>query len=278
MTSAVYPIQLESINDFLKIAERLDRGDIEETDLATAVTRLPSLTETCLVALASHSQTQALNSPRFGWAIARVADETAVVQQIETSLQARAAWYLGRAANNYFRPNLAFAALARAKEAFQQLKDEDWVAACIWQQHALPWAKTNLHESAVQVQATLDRLSVPNAALAEFREHCRLTLAYIQALMGNYSDSKKRLRESAEVFKEQQDQDGLINCQLICGNVLIRQSKFEEAILELEACVALAASKANARISKRLVYFYSAALFLNFSVRLVVFRKQKRHI
>ncbi len=241
MAANVSPGHSESIAEFLKMAARLDGGEIEEADLAAAVSLLPDLTQARLAELADQSQLYAPSNPRLGWAIAKVVDVTAVAQQVELSLQARAAWYLGRAANNYVRPQRAFAALRRAEAAFAILEEETWIAACHWQQHVLAWAKPNLNQSATEVEAALAAFSKPNSPLAAFSNDCRLTLAYIQTLIGDYPQALNLLATCEKVFHAEQNQIGIINCRLIRVNIFRRQSS-SEALPELESCMALAKS------------------------------------
>jgi hypothetical protein len=136
--------QDQAVLEYLHLAGKVTGGVIAESELAALVTNLPKLSEQMLGELADESYRLGPSEPRLGWAIAMVADKAAGRQELDLWIRARAAWYLGRAANRYSRPRLAAEAVERAREAFLILEEEEWLAACDWQAAVLPWAYPDL--------------------------------------------------------------------------------------------------------------------------------------
>ncbi|MCI0727405.1 MAG: CHAT domain-containing protein [Chloroflexi bacterium] len=219
---------------------------LDEADLAAVVAPLPPIGHELLEHLAEQAEQAGQCEPRYGWAVAYVADRAASHQAAAPLLQAKAAWYLGRAANAYVRPNLAAAAIERAYEIFANLGENNWVAACNWQRHSLPWAQPDLRQTIIELEAALvameqaDRTATQAKLVqVDFAPHCRLTLAYAQTLAGEFAVALQNLERSEQLFTGRQDLLNQAYCWLIKAGALRRQSLFDQAISWLEKAQAL---------------------------------------
>lgn len=216
-----------------------------EPELDTAVRELPVLTYDGLEKLAEYSRAEAHKRPKFSWILTRAAYESAVVHDVGLRLRGMAAWHLGRAANDYARPNLAAEAIERARAAFEGLDDPFWLAACDWQFNVLAWARPNLQQCLAEVEAALETISREQEQPIDFRNGCRMTLAYVQILAGHYEDAHKNIDICEQVCQQEQNQPGIIYCKRLRGYTFFRQSEFDEALVELENALAMARRFSN---------------------------------
>jgi hypothetical protein len=90
-----------SVTTYLDLANRFYENEISERDLPTLVAQLPSINEVILKKLARHAEEIGLSEPRRSWSIASVADVAAGLIEYDLFLQSKAAWYLGRACNDW---------------------------------------------------------------------------------------------------------------------------------------------------------------------------------
>ena len=220
---------------YLELARQLDRDLTLEVGLVEAAAQLPPLTTDLLAALAARSETASLDRPRYGWAIMAVAD-VAAARTPDRLLHALAAWHLARAANDWLRPDRVKAAVQRARAIFAELNEPGWLAACDWQLYATPWTH-NFNTAVTQLTQALAGLC--EADLNLFVPHCRLSLAYAAALIGNYALAEEQLVASEQVFATQHDHLNLARCLTVQARNLRQQAKFEPAIDTLNRALKL---------------------------------------
>ncbi|CAG0944868.1 hypothetical protein ANRL1_01995 [Anaerolineae bacterium] len=220
---------------YLTLAQQLDRDLARETDLALTASQLPPLTTELLQALVDQAEVASLDRPRYGWAILAVADATAA-HISDRFLQARAAWHLARAANDWVRPDRVEAALLRARAGFAELNEPGWLAACDWQLYAVPWTR-NFNAAVTQLSLALEGLI--DAGFSTFVLHCRLALAYAATLIGNYALAADQLAVSEQDFAAQHDQLNMARCLITRARSLRQQAQFEPAMAALNHALKL---------------------------------------
>lgn len=211
---------------YLTLAQQLDRDLALETDLSLATSQLPPLTAELLQALVDQAEVASLDRPRYGWAIMAVAD-AAAAHISDRFLQACAAWYLARAANDWLRPDRVEAAVQRARALFADLNEPGWLAACDWQLYAVPWTR-NFNTATTQLTHALEGLI--EADLSAFVPHCRLPLAYAAALIGSHALAEEQLIASEQTFAAQHDHLNVARCLITRARNLRPQAQFEQAI------------------------------------------------
>ncbi|HLF25885.1 MAG TPA: CHAT domain-containing protein [Anaerolineae bacterium] len=211
---------------YLVLAENLYRDASIEPDLVEIAAQLPLLNHGLLNWLADQSQAASLVRPRYAWALMAVTDAAATYVS-DHFLQVLAAWYLGRAANDWVRPDRAQPALRRARAGFDALGEEGWMAACDWQLYALPWIG-NFNEAATELGRALDGLTQAN--FDHLVPHCRLTLAYAQILSGSHVHAAENITASEREFIGRNDPLNVARCLVIRARGLRQQAKFDQAI------------------------------------------------
>ncbi|MFN8597858.1 MAG: CHAT domain-containing tetratricopeptide repeat protein [Anaerolineae bacterium] len=217
------------------LAQQLDRDLTLESDLLAATSHLPPLTAERLDALADRAATASLDRPRYGWALMAVAD-AAATHTADRFVQACAAWQLARAANDWLRPDRVEAAVQRARAAFAELNEPGWLAACDWQLYAVPWTR-NFNTAVTQLTSALAGLI--EADFSAFVPHCRLSLAYAAALIGNHALADEQLVASEQEFAAQNDRLNLARCLITRARNLRQQAQFESAIEALNQVLKL---------------------------------------
>ncbi|GIK57939.1 MAG: CHAT domain-containing protein [Chloroflexota bacterium] len=226
--------QQPSAAAYLAEAERLFHGRLPPENLPHQAAQLPPLDRSLLEYLAGHAAQLALTQPKHSWAVTAVAEAAAHTHDL--FLQGLAAWHVARAANAWVRPQLVEAAITRARAAFVQLDEPGWLAACDWQQNALPWTRPNFKDAAATLTNALHSLEA--AGFDHLLPDCRLSLAYAHLLIGNFDQAKELTEASEQIYQAQNDQLGLGRCLLTHASRLRRQSHFAKAQNCLEQAMA----------------------------------------
>ncbi|MBX3055563.1 MAG: CHAT domain-containing protein [Anaerolineae bacterium] len=211
---------------YLAEAERLFHGRLSPESLPHLAAQLPLLDRPLLDHLADYADQLALTQPKHGWAVTAVA-EAAAAYTPDLFLHGLAAWYIARAANAWVRPQLVEAAIARARTAFAQLDEPGWLAACDWQQNALPWTRPNFQDAAATLSDALH--SLETAGFDHLLPDCRLSLAYAYLLIGQFEETAAQIAQAEQTFQERNDRLSLARCLFIKGSYLRRQTYFEAA-------------------------------------------------
>ncbi|HKJ38170.1 MAG TPA: tetratricopeptide repeat protein, partial [Anaerolineales bacterium] len=222
---------------YLSLADDLFKGTVLENDLPAVTAGLPVLDKELLDILANQAETLATTQPRLGWAITKVAQESASLQSNDLFLHSLSAWYLARACNHWTQPKRVHDAVYIARRGFTELKDKGWLAACDWQDNALAWTKLNFTEAAQKLKEALN--SLEGSGLDEFIPDCRLSLAYAQILIGEHEDALKNIRLSEAAFITRGDALNQARCWLYQASSLRRQDQFEEAHHKLESALSV---------------------------------------
>lgn len=171
---------------------------------AAKAVALPPLTADLLDKLAVYTLHIGLQSPRQGWTLMAAADKLACIQDNDF-LAAKAAWYLGRAANEYGRPHLAVEPLNRAETLFTALNEPGWLAAVTWQRHALCWAAPDLALAVRELESAAATLANAPGPLLAYAPHCQLTLAYARLLLGDHDGLLTLLEQLRDTFAAAND-------------------------------------------------------------------------
>ncbi|MFZ0548768.1 MAG: hypothetical protein WAM60_25180, partial [Candidatus Promineifilaceae bacterium] len=206
-----------------------------------AASAFPPLTHEHLDELANYAMEASLEFPRRGWEIMADAHNRAKLTQ-DVLLSAKAAWYLGRAANEYGRPRLAAEALARAEQQFTNLNDPEWLAAVTWQRYALCWANA---DNALAVQSLQQALTtLKNTAtthpLHAYIPQCRLTLTYAKLLKGDHEDLPLLLQKCTADFTAANDLPNQSRTLFVQSGLLRRTAPYSEAKAASQQGMALA--------------------------------------
>lgn len=221
---------------YLERAHQLFTRELAETGLAAAVAGLPPLTQPLLARLVAEAGTVGPTRPRHRWAIMAVADAVAR-QQDDPRLQARAAWELARAANRWFRPGQAIAAAQRAESLFRAVAEPGWVAASIWQAHALPWAHTNFREAVAALEQALAGLSA--AGHDDLVPACRRDLGYAYLLVQEGEKGLAELTAVEQVFREREQPLEVGRTLVSKAAALRRLGHFDQALETVAQALAL---------------------------------------
>jgi tetratricopeptide (TPR) repeat protein len=211
---------------YLELAKRLADGSLSMATLPHLAAQLPALDRLLLDSLATHTDHLALGQPKQGWAVAAVAEAAAILTN-DPFLQALAAWYVARAGNAWVRPDVVATAVTHARDLFTQLGETGWLAACDWQQNALPWTRPNFQDAAATLTNALYDLQA--AGFDHLVPHCRLSLAYAHLLIGNFAEAAAQTDAAAQTFQQENNLLGLAYCLFTRGAYLRRQTHFEAA-------------------------------------------------
>ncbi|MCA9948976.1 MAG: CHAT domain-containing protein [Anaerolineales bacterium] len=226
----------QTLAHYRALAEDLYHNRLPVEDLPAYTAQPPPLDRQLLDHLADQAQNASLTRPRYGWALMVVAD-TAVQQTTDPFLKALAAWYLARAANGWFRPDLVETAVTRARTLFTELNKPGWVAACAWQLNAVPWTRPNFNTAAEQLEGALEPLK--NSDLQHLLPACRCSLAFTYLLIGRFAEAAVQVDAAESAFKEAGDELGAARCLYIRASYQRRQSKLQPAILNTEKALAV---------------------------------------
>lgn len=224
--------RFDACSTYVDLSNQLFDHTISERSLRQSARELPSIDLVLLDRLAQRAEEWAAVEPRRAWAIAKVAYSAASLQQCEPYLLAMAAWYLGRAANDWAQPKRVQAAISHARRGFQQLNQPAWVAACDWQLNALPWTRPSFSEAAQTLQRALAVLE--DSHFDRFIPYCRLALAYAQVLTGNLERAIENIQISKNKFLSDGDQLNLARCWFYEAGCLRRQDRIDDAFKTLE--------------------------------------------
>lgn len=248
------------LQDYLNLANDLLNGQLPKKVLPKALAQLAPLDENLLTQLAQHAEAASITEPQRGWAISQIADHAA--RDSHPMLQARAAWYLGRAYNDVGQPKLVKSTLSRARRQFERLHETGWVAACDWQLNVLSWTKPHFPSSTAQLKTALFNLE--EAGLISFLPQCRMALIYAQILSEDFASAKENIERCEIIFRSKEDQLNLARCWLLHASWLRRQNEFDAAYAKMSAALALfeefnaPLDAAKARYQTALWYFFSA--------------------
>jgi len=218
----------DPVTFYLDLANKLFENVVSERDLPAITAQLPSLNKDNLHKLARHAEEAGQTEPRRGWAITVIGDSAANSQSCNLLVRSLAAWYLGRACNQWTRPKRVVAAIERAREGFIELNEQGWVAACDWQLNALSWTKPDFNQAARALKKALEDMQ--NAGFHDFVPHCRLSLAYALILTGKYDEAQENILASETTFSVKKDTLSQARCWRIEASRLRRMARFDEAI------------------------------------------------
>jgi len=217
---------------FLRLADKVYAGEAKRNELFDLILGLPPIDLELLDALADQAESAALAQPRLGWAICEVAEIASRRQHCALFTRSMAAWYLGRAANNWVQPQKAQKAIARARNGFVRLNEPGWVAACAWQANALPWLSADLKKSEEELKRCLTEFDI--SAFKKFVPLCGLTLAQTQNVLEKFAEAESTVKVCEDHFGLNKDDINLARCWLIRANILRRRNCFQEAIRYFE--------------------------------------------
>ncbi|MBK9054515.1 MAG: CHAT domain-containing protein [Chloroflexi bacterium] len=206
------------INALLTLANDLHQRRLVETDLPDVMRQVP-LDESTLYDLIHQANSASRQQPRQGWAIMAVA-AAAATNHLSPFPQALAAWHLGRLNNEYARPLQARETLAQARHLFTELNEPGWLAACTWQENALPSASLNLPQSITALQNALETLENAEDTLVSLAPQCRFTLATTQLMVGDLASARPHIQGCEQIFRANRDPFNLGRCLLAkisCG-------------------------------------------------------------
>lgn len=212
------------ITPYLVLAQQLAENLALEPTLPQISRQLPTLTFPLLSNLAEHGEVTGRNNPRFGWAILAIT-HAAAQHQPQQQLQAQAAWHLSRAANQWVRPKRATEAITQARQLFDN-EQSGWLAACRWQQYALPWTIPNFSEAVSQL--TQAQHDLAQAGFDHWLAHCQLSLAYAHILTNNHLQANQLLDKCETTFANLSFEAAC--CWLFRASSLRRRNEYEPAI------------------------------------------------
>lgn len=215
------------IQNYQRLAWALWGGEVLEDELPAAAAHLPPLDETLLHRLARMAEEKSYARPRLGWAISAVCD-AAATHLGQPFLQAVAAWYLARAANDWVRPTRVEAAIQRARPLFVALGRTDWVAACDWQINAVPWLRPDARQAASTLATVAEQLSTTEDAT--WPAGCRLALAYAYLLLGELRLAEDTLAQVEATFHLLGQRYALLRCAYVRIGILRRQGHVHESL------------------------------------------------
>ena len=231
MKSGDFPTHLE---EFIRLASRSMKGKRLAGLTKSDLDALPTITEAFLNDSFNLAQQHSLANPKLSWAISYVVALATNRQKVDKVLEARAAWNLGWAANEWVEPRLAEQALSVAKPIFEQIGDRGWVAACDWQLNALPWTKTNFQDAKQGLEVALAGL---HNGMDAFIPRCRQALAFTNLLLNTPETlgQAEQLLEAAEsAFNLSGDSVGIARTWRQRAALLTRKSRRSEAIAILQ--------------------------------------------
>lgn len=248
----------EHITLYLNLAAKLNTDSAMERHLSNLVVDFPPLTSAILDELVQEAEREILARPRLGWAIMAVTD-AAAARQPEHLLQAKAAWFLAWAANEWVQPKRVAAAVDRAQALFTTLDKPGWVAACQWQRNTLPWTRPDSTQARIELEAALEVLPI-DPETRSFVPHCRLALAYLLLMVGLFDEALTLIDESEAYFKEHQDILNQARCWFVKAACLRRKNHFGQAMAyaqqALECFEELRAAGDIARTKCQIGYLY----------------------
>lgn len=221
---------------YLTKAKTLAKNQIDQSELRQLVASLPPCDHSLSAALAAEAEALSLTKPRQAWAIMAVA-EAAARRHDDLLLQATAAWRLARMANEWVRPHKVDAAISRARPLFEDLQEPAWVAACDWQQNALPWTRTDFAATESALRRALEGLDRPG--FRDFLPSCRASLAYAQLLNLKHEEALTTISQSEGTFRQQNQWLSVARCLFIKSAVLLRQGQFEQALHIIDEAIQL---------------------------------------
>lgn len=255
-------LEKETTRPYLTLARQLFTDESLEKLLPAKAAALPRLTLPLLETLVAEAKNLILSQPRLSWAIMAVADAAAPYFSSSSRkdtlfLQALAAWQLARAANAWLEPQRAETAVSRAEITFTQLGRNDWLAACTWQRHAVPWLSDNFPQAVAKLTQTLEALSAPH--FEPYLPDCRFSLAQAHILAENFDLATSQLDQNKQYFAQREDQLGQWYYHILNLNLYRRQGKTSLASEQLEKAQAIAAPH-QAPVYQGLMLFYQAYL------------------
>jgi CHAT domain-containing protein len=248
----------DALLPFLSLADQLYSGFLSEEEFPSHISALPSLDDALLTALTEAAQTTYQTAPRRGWALAAVADQAAQRTR-DLPLQARAAFSLAWAANEWYQPARVTEAVTRARAGFVALREPGWVAACDWQLYAHPWTRNDFTLAAEKLTEALAGLQ--RAGLQAWIPSCQLALAAAYTLRGQYQEAQSLIAQSGTFFTTQENRVGLIQCWLATLRVLRREGQLDALNAHLAQEVSLfhgvemTVAATQARFQKAFVYY-----------------------
>lgn len=222
-TDAPHPSPLPQ---YLQVAEDLFHHRLSAEDLPQTTAHLPIISRALLATLTQQAETAVLTQPASAYALIATA-EAAAQYSHDLFLRGLAAWQLARAANAWVRPQLVETAVSRAQTLFTQLQEPGWLAACTWQQNALPWTRPNFIQATAALEQALTALQV--AEMDDFVPHCRLSLAYAYLLSGRFAEAERETAVAQQTFQQSNDAFGLGQCRYTQASALRRQTHFQAA-------------------------------------------------
>jgi tetratricopeptide (TPR) repeat protein len=191
---------------------------------------LPPLTRTVLDGLTAHARELEWRDPALACALMQAADLSAQHHpDTPPPVQAAAAWWHAWAAHAWRRPPAAHTPLQRATAWFNHHDDPAWHAACLWQQHTLPWVRTNYQESARHLAGAVAPLHTLHPDLAHA---CRTDHAYALMLFRAPAAAHEALAPTLAHPDPLQRARAL----LVAAAILRSENAYPAALERLEQC------------------------------------------
>ncbi len=212
---------------YLALARTCDRETVDESGLARHAASLPLLTAGLFDQLGEDVAQMRRHAPRRAYVLASLV-EMAAARQPDVLLHARAAFNVAHAANAWVQPERTWQAAQRARRRFRELGDTAWVAACDWQEFAIPWATNNFEKAADTLQGALDRLQGDDGS--RWRFDCRLSLAFAHLLLSNFDPALAIIEQCEQEASTADDALKLARALLHKAAYYRRRWRFDEAL------------------------------------------------
>lgn len=218
----------DNIAHYLRIAAQ---WEVPSPDVpVNFLLELPTLDRPFFQTLLSYIQPTALSIPKHTYAILALAAAKAN-QSGDTFLQAITHWHLAYAANNWLRPHYVSVAIDQAQKGFIVLEETIWLAACNWQLNAQPWTRPNYFQSHIELESALKQLK--SSQLSSFVYECRLSLAYVCLMLGEFETAEKHLQEVNPHFQSADNTIGWGVWLFTHAVLLRRRAQYKDAIAQL---------------------------------------------
>ncbi|MCB2160555.1 CHAT domain-containing protein [bacterium] len=189
-------------NIYLDFAARVDNGNIEWGATESQINDLPLPSADTLDRLFQQAQKIYIQKPKKAWALMKACDLKFQQASGAKFLSGKAAWYHAWTANKWARPALAREATTRARESFQQLGEEGWVALSNWQYYALAYTLNTFSIAAPALEKVLHCLKDRESFFQSYLPEIHLSLASAYFLIQNQPEAIKHIETGIQGFED----------------------------------------------------------------------------
>ncbi len=198
---------------------------MEDKDI---INQLPELTPQVIDSIFAAVRQISVVQPQQALQAAVGLEAVGVSQNLALEQQGKVAWIVVWIANQCANPLVVERYLQKARPAFETLGDQAWLAACLWQENALPWTRLDFVQAANQLQQALDTLQ--GSKLAYLAPMCKRSLVEAYLLVREFELADKYLQEC---FQEEDNPIVLARCGLLKTNYLRRIGNWQQSLEEL---------------------------------------------